>query len=97
MADQDDADKTEQPTPKRLREAREKGQVPRSRELSAAAVVAAAGLAMYWGVGGLGERALAWLRDIAAGRACLLADAVHTPPQRVRTGQARSGFDWLRY
>ena len=63
MADQDDADKTEQPTPKRLREAREKGQVPRSRELSAAAVVAAAGLAMYWGVGGLGERALAWMRD----------------------------------
>lgn len=41
--------------------------------------------------------ALAWLRDIAAGRACLLADAVHTPPQRVRTGQARSGFDWGRY
>ncbi len=35
-------ERTEQPTPKRLRDARKKGQVPRSRELSTAAVVGAA-------------------------------------------------------
>ncbi len=34
-----DMDRTEQPTAKRLEEARKKGQVPRSPELSAAAVV----------------------------------------------------------
>ena len=38
-----DAEKTEQPTPKRLEEARKKGQIPRSQELSAAAVVLAVG------------------------------------------------------
>ncbi|WP_017926405.1 flagellar biosynthesis protein FlhB [Thioalkalivibrio sp. HL-Eb18] len=36
-------EKTEQPTPKRLREAKEKGQVPRSRELSTFLVLMAAG------------------------------------------------------
>jgi flagellar biosynthetic protein FlhB len=39
-------ERTEQPTPKRLREARRRGQVPRSRELSTAAVVGAAVVAM---------------------------------------------------
>jgi flagellar biosynthesis protein FlhB len=39
-------DRTEQPTQKRLDEARRLGQVPRSRELTTAAVVLAAGLAM---------------------------------------------------
>ena len=42
MAD-NDQDRTEQPTAKRLEEARKKGQVPRSPELSAAAVVLIAG------------------------------------------------------
>lgn len=36
-----DGDKTEKATPKRLQEARKKGQIPRSRELSTAAVVLA--------------------------------------------------------
>ena len=31
-------EKTEQPTPKKLREARQKGQVPRSKELNSMAV-----------------------------------------------------------
>ncbi len=39
MAEHDSAqERTEQPTPKRLREARQKGQVPRSKELNAMAV-----------------------------------------------------------
>src|SRR5690242_8678337 len=44
-------ERTEQPTPKRLEEARKKGQIPRSPELTAAAVVliAGAGLQMLGG------------------------------------------------
>ncbi len=45
MAD-DAHDRTEQPTPHRLEEARKKGQVPRSPELSAAAVVLVAGVGL---------------------------------------------------
>jgi flagellar biosynthesis protein FlhB len=43
MADDSDAERTEQPTQKRLDEARKKGQIPRSQELNAAAVVLMAG------------------------------------------------------
>jgi flagellar biosynthesis protein FlhB len=41
-------DRTEQPTPRRLEEARKKGQVPRSPELSAAAVVLMAGAGLHF-------------------------------------------------
>ena len=41
------AERTEQATPKRLEEARKKGQVPRSSELSTAAVCIAAAVAIY--------------------------------------------------
>jgi flagellar biosynthetic protein FlhB len=48
MSNQDQAqEKTEQPTPKRLEEARRKGQIPRSRDLTAAAVMLAGGSALY--------------------------------------------------
>jgi flagellar biosynthetic protein FlhB len=40
--------KTEQPTPRRLQKAREKGQVARSRELSSALAIAAALLVISW-------------------------------------------------
>ena len=42
-----DAERTEKATPKRLEEARKKGQVPRSTELSTAAVCIAAAIAIY--------------------------------------------------
>ncbi len=41
MSDDSDQEKTEQPTEKKLRESREKGEVPRSRDLSGALVVLA--------------------------------------------------------
>jgi flagellar biosynthetic protein FlhB len=47
MADSD-AERTEQPTQKRLEEARKKGQIPRSQELSAAAVVLIAGAGLHF-------------------------------------------------
>ena len=52
MAENEDGqEKTEQPTAKRQRDAREKGQIPRSRELNttAAMLVAAAGLMLFGG------------------------------------------------
>lgn len=55
-------DKTELPTEKRLRDAREKGQVPRSRELGNVAVLGAAVLALKATAGGIGERSHEWMR-----------------------------------
>jgi flagellar biosynthesis protein FlhB len=46
MADTDHHDKTEAPSQKRLDDARKEGRVPRSRELTAAAVMVAAGLVL---------------------------------------------------
>lgn len=54
MAEQQDngQERTEEPTPKRLREAREKGQVARSRELTMTAVMlAGSGLLLLYGPG----------------------------------------------
>ncbi len=51
MSEQQAQERTEQPTPKRLQKAREKGQVPRSRELNtmAVALAGAAALVMFGG------------------------------------------------
>jgi flagellar biosynthesis protein FlhB len=65
-------DKTEEPTEKRLREAREKGQLPRSRELSTAAVFGTGVLAMY-AFGG-------WMAASAAG---VFSRAMTIDPGRV--------------
>jgi flagellar biosynthetic protein FlhB len=46
-------DRTEQPTPKRLDEARRSGQVPRSRELTTAAVVLIAGIGLRFSGAGM--------------------------------------------
>lgn len=49
MAESDGQEKTEQPTEQRLQKAREKGQIPRSKELGTAAVLlsGALGLMMF--------------------------------------------------
>lgn len=63
----DGQEKTEQPTEKRLRESREQGQVPRSRELATAAVFGS-GVLVLMGLGGdIGQRVASWLAD-ALGR-----------------------------
>jgi flagellar biosynthesis protein FlhB len=56
MADQETADRTERASPKRLEDARKKGQVPRSRELNTAAVTLAGGTALYMMGGALASR-----------------------------------------
>ena len=53
---ENDAEKTEQPTPKRLEEARKKGQIVRSSELSAAAVILTVGGGLHFLGGYMGSR-----------------------------------------
>jgi flagellar biosynthetic protein FlhB len=48
MAESDNEERTEQPTSKRLEEARKKGQVPRSTDLSAAAVILTVGGGLHY-------------------------------------------------
>jgi flagellar biosynthesis protein FlhB len=59
----DQEDRTEQPSEKRLREARERGDVPRSRELANVAVLGCAVLALKVTAGGIGAATRDWLRD----------------------------------
>jgi flagellar biosynthetic protein FlhB len=51
MADESDLEKTEQPTPRRLEQGREEGQVPQSRELSTFFVLIT-GASALWAMGG---------------------------------------------
>src|ERR1700716_233232 len=48
MAENDQEEQTEQPTPKRLEEARKKGQIVRSTDLSAAAVILTVGGGLHF-------------------------------------------------
>lgn len=63
MSESDQEDKTELPTEKRLREAREKGNVPRSRELGNVAVLGCAVLALKATGGHIGESSRTWMRN----------------------------------
>src|SRR5215469_6783856 len=77
MAEHDEQERTEQPSEKRLREAREKGDVPRSRDLSGAVVVLAGVSALISG----GERSMEHVRRIyglglSYGRDALFSDAL---------------------
>src|SRR5579871_6905489 len=56
MAENEQQERTEQPTSKRLEEARKEGQVPRSSELSAAAVLLTAGGGLHFLGGYMGSR-----------------------------------------
>lgn len=63
MSDNDQEDRTEQPSEKRLRDAREKGDVPRSRELANVAVLGCATLALMATGPGIGAASQGWMRD----------------------------------
>ena len=53
MAEDSDAEKTEPASPKRLEQAREEGDVPRSRELATFTVLMAAGAGLWMTGGGI--------------------------------------------
>ncbi len=82
MAD-DAQERTEQPTQKRLEEARKHGQVPRSRELNTAAVVLIAGIGLHFMGAQHGHAAVttscsrAWRcrANRCSMRTCMLADS----------------------
>lgn len=56
MAEESDLERTEPASPRRLEQAREEGDVPRSRELATCAVLLAAGLGLWFSGGGLVHR-----------------------------------------
>ncbi|GAB3049312.1 flagellar biosynthesis protein FlhB [Stenotrophomonas tumulicola] len=60
---EDGGEKTEQPTEKRLREAREQGNTPRSRELATAAVFGGGVLAVMASGGTLAHGAIDWMKQ----------------------------------
>ncbi len=62
MSSEDQEDRTEQPSEKRLREARERGDVPRSRELGNVAVLGCAVIALKATSGHIGAASRDWLR-----------------------------------
>lgn len=79
MSDDSAQDRTEAATPKRKADARKKGQIPRSRELSTAAVVlAGAGGVLAWGGSAAGS-ALALLRDSFSAIPAALDDPTQLP------------------
>lgn len=71
MAEESDLEKTEEPTGRRLEQAREKGQVPHSRELGTFLVLITAG-ATFWAMGG-------WFmqRSVAIARKAFSFDPQH--------------------
>lgn len=79
MSQQSSQDKTERATPKREREAREQGQLARSRELTTAVLIAG-GAAVLWGYGAdMVAQAETLLRDSFEFRARDLATAQDMP------------------
>ncbi|MCC7010584.1 MAG: flagellar biosynthesis protein FlhB [Acidobacteria bacterium] len=66
-------ERTEKPTPKRRREARERGQVARSRDLSGALSLIAVAMALGW----FGVRMIAAVRDRLVSTFAVLSDQAH--------------------
>jgi type III secretion protein U len=73
------ADRTEEPTPRRLRQARERGQVPRSRTFSGALALLGGSAGAALGLQDFGSRLEAWTGNVLVGGGLLagreLADA----------------------
>jgi flagellar biosynthesis protein FlhB len=88
MADNDnEEERTESPTQKRIDDARKRGQVPRSRDLSAAAVTLAGGLGLYSMGGALGGGLADVMRGSLAFRG---SDALDSGHMLVALGNASS-------
>lgn len=64
MAEDDGQERTEDATPRRRQQAREKGQVPRSKELASAAVLILGALALMWFGPQLGEALMEMMRQL---------------------------------
>ena len=90
MAEEQDAERTFQPTPKRLEQAREKGQIPRSRELATAAVALSGAMALWW----MGPEL--YRRCLGVFRSGLAFDRAHAvEPDRMLAGLSGLSVDML--
>lgn len=90
MAEETGQEKTEDPTPKRIREAREKGDVPRSKELGATVLLlAAAASALIFG-----DFVASRMRDMMGGNLSLQRETLFDSAMMVAY-LARSMFDAL--
>lgn len=76
----DREDRTEAPSEKRLREARERGDVPRSRELGNVAVLGVAAVALLVTAPRIGAASQGWLRDALRFDRALLDDPAQLLP-----------------
>src|SRR5262245_22071627 len=73
---EDEQERTERPTAKRLEEARKEGQVPRSTDLNTAAVVLIAGAGLQFAGGGIGSSLFEMMRsNLSLTRAQALDDS----------------------
>lgn len=82
-------EKTEEPTAKKLRDARKKGEVPKSRELSTAAVL----LAVAGTLTAMGDYIIAKLESALHLSLEAIAGHIHAPPQAVLGAAASLGLD----
>ena len=90
MAEESDLEKTEEPTGRRIEQAREEGQVPHSRELGTFLVLMTAA-ALFWGMGG-------WLveRSLAIARKSFILENKHVfEPAQMLPRLAELSFDTL--
>lgn len=88
MASEDKDDKTELPSEKRLRDARERGDSPRSRELANVAVLGSATLALVLTGPTLGEAAQGWLRGALQFEPAMLGQPERLPVHAARLAGA---------
>jgi len=77
-------DRTEEPTPRRLRQARERGQVPRSRLFTGSVVLAGGSAGAALGLGGASEALRRWTAELVAGGSSVPAALHHALSLLVR-------------
>ncbi|MFD2366421.1 flagellar biosynthesis protein FlhB [Pseudoduganella sp. GCM10020061] len=75
MAEDSDAEKTEPASPKRLEQAREEGDVPRSRELATFAVLMVSGVGLWFTGGALAEK----LKSTTVSGLALTREQIYNP------------------
>lgn len=73
MADQD-ADKSQEPTPRRRQEAREQGQIPKSQDLASAVLLVVGSGTLLWIGGGIGGELGSVVQNYLGGEPWLAAD-----------------------
>ncbi|GAB6197048.1 flagellar biosynthesis protein FlhB [Lysobacter xanthus] len=88
MSETDNEDRTEAPSEKRLREARERGDAPRSKELANVAVLGCATLALKFTAPQLGATSRDWMKNALQFEPGLVGHADRLPAYAAKTAGA---------